>query len=70
MSVLWDVASCSLVEIDRRFRGIYCLHHRPEEEKLCFSETIDHLHKTTRHSITEDGHLHVRRCENLKYHLD
>jgi hypothetical protein len=26
--VLWDVAPCSLVEIDRRFRGAYCLHHQ------------------------------------------
>jgi hypothetical protein len=25
--VFWDVAACSLVEIDRRFRGAYCLHH-------------------------------------------
>jgi hypothetical protein len=24
----WDIAPWSLVEIDRRFRGEYCLHHR------------------------------------------
>jgi hypothetical protein len=24
---LWDIAPCSLVEVDRRFRGAYCLHH-------------------------------------------
>jgi hypothetical protein len=28
MAVLWDVAPCSLVETDRRFRGAYCLHHQ------------------------------------------
>jgi hypothetical protein len=28
MTVFWDAAPCSLVEIDRRFRGTYCLHHR------------------------------------------
>jgi hypothetical protein len=28
MAVLWDVAPRSLVEIDRRFRGAYCLHHQ------------------------------------------
>jgi hypothetical protein len=22
----WDVAPCSLVKVDRRFRGAYCLH--------------------------------------------
>jgi hypothetical protein len=26
LTVFWDVASCSLVAFDRRFRGAYCLH--------------------------------------------
>jgi hypothetical protein len=26
--VFWDVAPCSHVEVDRRFRGAYCLHHQ------------------------------------------
>jgi hypothetical protein len=26
--VFWDVAPCSHVEVDRRFRGGYCLHHQ------------------------------------------
>jgi hypothetical protein len=25
MAVFWDVAPCSLVDIDRSFRGAYCL---------------------------------------------
>jgi hypothetical protein len=25
---IWDVVSCSLVRVDRRFRGAYCLHHQ------------------------------------------
>jgi hypothetical protein len=29
--VFWDVAPCSHVEVDRRFRGAYCLHHRPDD---------------------------------------
>jgi hypothetical protein len=28
MAVLWDVTPRSLVEIDRRFRGAYCLYHK------------------------------------------
>jgi hypothetical protein len=24
---LWSIAQCSLVEVTRRFRGAYCLHH-------------------------------------------
>jgi hypothetical protein len=27
VTVFWVVAPCSFVEIDRRFRGAYCLHH-------------------------------------------
>jgi hypothetical protein len=30
MTVFWDVAPCSLVEIDRRFSGAYCLHHQDD----------------------------------------
>jgi hypothetical protein len=29
--VFWDVAPCSHVEVDRRFRGAYCLHHKGDE---------------------------------------
>jgi hypothetical protein len=35
MAVFWDAVTCRLVEIDRRFRGTYYLHHhgydRPED---------------------------------------
>jgi hypothetical protein len=27
-TVFRDVVSCSLVEVDRRFRGAYCFHHQ------------------------------------------
>jgi hypothetical protein len=30
--VFWDVAPCSHVEVDRRFRGAYCLHHQGPSE--------------------------------------
>jgi hypothetical protein len=29
--VVWDVAPCSHVEVDRRFAGVYCLHHQGDE---------------------------------------
>jgi hypothetical protein len=28
MAVFWIVASCSLVEVYKYFRGPYCLHHQ------------------------------------------
>jgi hypothetical protein len=39
MTVFWDVAPCSLVEIDRGFRSAYCLHHRPDSGGRSTSET-------------------------------
>jgi hypothetical protein len=38
MAVFWDVVPCSLVDIDLRFRGVYCLHHQGDDGhiyKLC-----------------------------------
>jgi hypothetical protein len=31
MTIFWNVALCSLVEIDWRFRGDYYLHHQGPE---------------------------------------
>jgi hypothetical protein len=28
LTVFWDIAKCSLTEVDERFRGPYCLHHQ------------------------------------------
>jgi hypothetical protein len=35
MTVYWDTAPCSLVEVDRRFRGVYCLHYQGDNTKSC-----------------------------------
>jgi hypothetical protein len=32
VTVFWDVAPCSLVEIDRGFRGVYRLHHHRSDD--------------------------------------
>jgi hypothetical protein len=31
--VLWDITSCSLVEVDLRFRGAYCLHFQGDDDR-------------------------------------
>jgi hypothetical protein len=31
ITAYWNIAPCSLVEVDRRFRGAYCLHHQGDE---------------------------------------
>jgi hypothetical protein len=50
MTAFWDKATCSLVEVDGRFRG----------------DTSVYFYETTRHSISESRHLQTRRRENLK----
>jgi hypothetical protein len=31
MTAVWDTAPFSIEEVDRRFRGTYCLHHQGGE---------------------------------------
>jgi hypothetical protein len=38
---VWNVAPGSLVEVDRRFRGAYCLHHQGDD--LFFLEVAFHV---------------------------
>jgi hypothetical protein len=35
--IFWDVAPCSHVEVDRRFRSVYCLHHQSDESSVIFT---------------------------------
>jgi hypothetical protein len=59
--VFWDVASCSHVEGDRRFRGAYCLQYAP----LNLRSTPMWLHGTT----SQKNELHTRHRKNLKSHI-
>jgi hypothetical protein len=56
----WDTAPCSLAEVDKHFKGAYCLHHQGGES-VCFYET-------TRRNIPDGCHLHTCRRENLNSH--
>jgi hypothetical protein len=58
MRVFWDIAPYSLAGVDRRFRREYYVNHQGDES----------LHY--RLYIPQDSHLHIRRRENLKYHVD
>jgi hypothetical protein len=40
MAAICDIAQCSLVEADRRFRGSYCTDHQGDETSANFYETI------------------------------
>jgi hypothetical protein len=63
MTVFWDVAPCSLVELYRHFRGADLMM-----EAASASETSVNFYQTTRRNIPEDSHLHTPRRENLKFH--
>jgi hypothetical protein len=65
MAVFWDIAPCSLVEVYRRFRGAFCLHHQGDEslitlmmEAASTCETSVNFYQTTRRINPEDSHLH------------
>jgi hypothetical protein len=47
ITVFWNIASRSLVEIDRRFRDAYYLHHEGDETSVNF-------YQTTRRNNPED----------------
>jgi hypothetical protein len=50
----WDTAQCSIVEVDRRFRGAYCLHYQDDVmEAVCSSETSVYFNEATRRSILQ-----------------
>jgi hypothetical protein len=63
MTVVWTVEPCSLVEVDRRFRGVIIVLMI---EAIRISETSVYFHKTTWSYSPESSHLHTRRRENLK----
>jgi hypothetical protein len=51
-SALLDVAQCSFVEVDRRFRGAYHLR-RPDDEAIRTCKTSIYFNETTRRCIPE-----------------
>jgi hypothetical protein len=40
--VVWDVAPCSFVGVDRRFKGVYCFIIRAMMEAVSPSEPTDY----------------------------
>jgi hypothetical protein len=55
--VLWDVAPCS--DVDRHFRGAYCLIIALMTEAVCTSETSINFNVITWRYIPEDSQLHL-----------
>jgi hypothetical protein len=64
MAVPWDVATCSLSDIDRRLKRAYCLHHQGSKQLSNVGQYLSDY--TAQHP--EESHLHTRRCVNIKSH--
>jgi hypothetical protein len=54
-AAFWDVVPCSLIEVDQRFKGSYCLWNVGllQDYKMLYRRKC---------------HLHTHCCENLKSH--
>jgi hypothetical protein len=61
--VFWDIAPCSHVEVDRRLRDAYCLHHQGDYA-VRTSETSVNFNVTTQRYIPKDSEL--RNCSLRK----
>jgi hypothetical protein len=60
MTVFWDVAPCSLTEIDQGFRGASASIIGAMMEAVSTSQTLVSFCETTWRNIPEDSHLHVK----------
>jgi hypothetical protein len=60
--VFWDLAPCSHVAADRRFRGAFCIEHQGDDEAVRTSETSVNFNVTTRRYIPEHSKLQDQSC--------
>jgi hypothetical protein len=66
MTIFWDVAPCSLVEIYQLLERHTASIIREMVMAVSTSEMSVNFYQTTRRNIPEDSHLHTHRRENLK----
>jgi hypothetical protein len=67
MTSFWDTAPCSIIDVDQRFRGVYCIHHQSNE--ACTFATSIYFNEIALRCILESCHLHTHCCETLKFHI-
>jgi hypothetical protein len=52
MTVFWDAAACSMVDVNRRFRDACCFHQQGDRSSV-------NVYQTARRDNPEDSHLRV-----------
>jgi hypothetical protein len=60
LTAFWDTVLCSLVEIDRRLRGAYCLHHHTIPEGC-------QLHTRRRENLKPHNNISVLYLVNCAF---
>jgi hypothetical protein len=60
MAVFWDVATCRLIESDRRFRNIYWHTYRPDNGGSKHFWKSLNFYKTTHCNVLADSCVHTR----------
>jgi hypothetical protein len=70
MAASWVIAPCRLVWVYRRFRGLYCLHHRGDESTLRYSPEDCHLQWFSLFVQLNVMHLQVTNLFTLKMVLN
>jgi hypothetical protein len=71
--VFWIVAPCSHVEVDRRFRGAYCLHHTDDRgstylrnvcHRATFQKTLNFILAAVEHELSKSLFIICRLCSS------
>jgi hypothetical protein len=55
----WNIAPCSLEEVELRFRSAYCIHYQIDYEisRLHTSESLSYFQEIILRYIPEGGHI-------------
>jgi hypothetical protein len=72
MTVFWDVAPCSLAEIDQRDRDAYCLHRNGDWDggSKCLCNVVSFIPDYTAQHPRRHTSSYSPRRENLKSYLE
>jgi hypothetical protein len=65
-TAFWDVAPCTLVQVDRH---VYCLHRRPDDEGITQLWNVGILIQDTRHYVSEGCYLRVLIWSHFYFHF-
>jgi hypothetical protein len=69
MAVPWIVVPCILIEVYRRFRSSFCLHHQGDGLGLTYETSVNFYHTTVCNN-PEESHFHSNIFCNFNAFLD